>query len=266
MGLKRKYKKYQKCMKSIYVKIFSMREPYQIIIDAEACREAIKRKIDFRESLSSILGGAVKLFTSPCVISELKWGKKGNDQEKETKEMEKEGNYKNKSKFNRDNDDGSHFVAKRCEKLRCKHYPSKSSQDCIFDLIHSTNNQCHYGIVAQNEQLRKNLEENVAGVPILHIYRGLLMMNDPSTKTISAVKEREAKITKPADFEIKMLDKISPMIHAVSGPTYLRKKAKGPNPLSCKKPTVKIDSQSTFPNNDNSNLDNKKSRKRKKHK
>lgn len=194
-----------------------MREPYQIILDPGACQESTKHKINFRDVLPNVLGGSVKLLSSPCIISELK----------------------NQQASSPDDDGGSVFVAKRCELLKCKHYPPKSAKDCIFDLIHTTNNQYHYGVLAQDEELRKNLGRNTVGVPIFHIYAKVIVMEDPSDRTLAFAREEGLKASKPASFEMKMLEKIAPVSIAPQPIIHRRRKAKGPNPLSCKKPTKK---------------------------
>lgn len=212
--------------------MFSMREPYQIILDPGACRESTKHKINFRDVLPNILGGNVKLLSSPCIISELK----------------------NQQASSSIDDDGSVFVARRCELLKCKHYPPKSSRDCIFDLIHTTNNQYHYGVLAQDEELRKNLRDNTVGVPIFHIYAKVIVMEDPSNRTLAFAREEGSKANRPADFEIKMLEKIAPISIVPKVAVHRKKRAKGPNPLSCKKPTIGNVTNNATTDNDSSNI------------
>lgn len=55
-------------MKKIFEKAFGLRQPYQLLVDGEFCRELLKCKIVGKEILPIVFGGQVKIRTeiSPC--------------------------------------------------------------------------------------------------------------------------------------------------------------------------------------------------------
>lgn len=51
-------------MKKLYEKAFGLRQPYQVLVDAEVCREALKSKVMVKEIVPEILGGPSKISNS----------------------------------------------------------------------------------------------------------------------------------------------------------------------------------------------------------
>lgn len=136
---------------------------------------------------------------------------------------------------------GSVFIAKRFELRNCRHKasPDFTSSHCIKDLI-ADSNPHHYGVAAQNAELREGLRE-ILGVPLLFVNRGVLLMEQPAKKTLSHAKSLELQKLKPAEFELKAIT--AKLGEEASTPTPIdklkkKKKMKGrkqPNPLSVKK-------------------------------
>lgn len=226
----KKYKRSQHAVKNIYEKYFGIRKPYQIIVDAPFCIETLKIKIAPTEAFTEVFGGAVKLMTTPCIQAEL-------------------------AAYDRKNDAGAAFVARRFEIRRCQHDKgSKTGSECLKDLI-STNNPHHYCIASQDIELRKDLRK-IVGVPLIFILRDTVLMEAPTDKCLEVVRKMEGKKLKKVDLEIikKVTDRIVSSV-SVSGdasdqkddadnrklekPKAKKKKKKhgikNPNPLSCKK-------------------------------
>lgn len=57
----RKYRRSQRFIQTVYEKGFGLRPPYQIILDAEMVREAMRHKVLLREALPVVFGGPVKI-------------------------------------------------------------------------------------------------------------------------------------------------------------------------------------------------------------
>lgn len=255
----RKYKRSQHYVQNVYEKYFGIRKPYQVLVDAPFCIETLKIKIAPMEALTEVFGGTVKLMTTPCIQSELK-------------------------AYDRQNEVGAAFVARRFEVRRCQHDKgSKTGSECVRDLI-SKSNPHHYCVAGQDLELRKELRK-IAGVPLIFILRDTVVMEAPTAKTIEITRTIENKKLKKIDLEIikkvtnqmvSSLSKISEIDGDDQGRDMLKsskpkpaKKKKtmrqnNPNPLSCKKAKKNSDEkkaeQTTSSSNDK--IKAKKPRKR----
>lgn len=220
----KKYKRSQHYVQNVYEKYFGIRKPYQIIVDAPFCIETLKIKIAPSAAFTEVFGGPVKLMTTPCIQAEL-------------------------TAYDRKNDAGASFVARRFEVRRCQHDKgSKSGAECIKDLI-SSNNPHHYCIASQDLELRKDLRK-IAGVPLIFILRDTVLMEPPTDKSLKLAKKMEGKKLKKVDIEVikKVTDKIvsSAPCAETDKPASnedekkpkkkkTKRSIKNPNPLSCKK-------------------------------
>ena len=166
-------------MKKIYEKACGLRQPYQIIVDAEFCRELLKCKIIAKDILPVALGGAVKVMASTCTLDELR--RMDNDAE--------------------DGLTGSAFIAKRFELRNCRHPTFGScSTRCMEELI-GKENPHHYVAAVQNYELRKKLRD-VPGVPLVFVNRGIVLMEDPSKATMKLAHDKELSKLKPKEYEL----------------------------------------------------------------
>ena len=59
----KKYKKSARWMETIYEKAFGLRKPYQILVDAQFCRELLKCKLIAKDLVPECLGGPTKIST-----------------------------------------------------------------------------------------------------------------------------------------------------------------------------------------------------------
>lgn len=211
-------------MQKIYEKSFGMRQPYQIIVDAEFCKELLKCKIVAKEVLPTVLGGAVKVMASNCVLEELR---------------------KLDARATDESMTGSIFIAKRFEQRTCRHSPCMASTECVKDLI-GTDNQHHYLVAVQNFEARKELRK-VLGVPLLFIHHGLVLMEDPTKETMEYSQKKELSKLKAQEFELKAISKLvgaEQPAKPKNEEEKKKKKRKGPkqpNPLSVKR-TKKLSS------------------------
>lgn len=57
----KKYKRSAAFIRKIYEKAFGIRQPYQILVDAELCREALRSKVVVKDLATEVLGGATKI-------------------------------------------------------------------------------------------------------------------------------------------------------------------------------------------------------------
>ena len=232
----KKYKRSQHAVKNIYEKYFGIRRPYQVLVDATFCIEALKKKIAPAEAMLEVFGGPVKLMTTPCIMAELR----KHDQKTEA---------------------GATFVARRFESRNCRHDGQKlSGTDCLKDLI-GKNNPHHYCVAGQDLELRKAIRQ-IYGVPTIFILRDTVLMEPPTEKTLKVVKAKEErKLLKPAHDDIKLFKKLTKeepreavdsleSEQTATKPEKPKKKKKktksGPNPLACKKKKQKPAEQTTI--------------------
>ncbi|TXG53841.1 hypothetical protein EZV62_019097 [Acer yangbiense] len=152
---------------------------------------------------------------------------------------------------------------------RCEHERKKSADACIMDVIGEKNPE-HFFVATQDVDLRKKLQE-VPGVPLIFGLRNALFLEQPSQFQRQFVKASEEGRSCMTESEYKMMKKRAKGIleteeirdssnededvgdqnlelHTVKKsnnarkhigvkdkPQFKRKRAKGPNPLSCKK-------------------------------
>jgi U3 small nucleolar RNA-associated protein 23 len=194
-------------MHAIYERSFGMRAPYQLILDGPFLEIALQQKMYFKESLPNLVGGATRLFTTNCVLRELK--------SKESPAV---------------------FNAKRLEMIKmCRHEQSTTGADCIKSIVGESNKH-HFGVCAQQDDLRYALRE-VPGVPLCFINRGILLMEPPSEATIKMASQLNKSKQSVDEAEKKAIDKIAPVVAPLEEKKKKKKKrGANPNPLSCKKP------------------------------
>ncbi len=190
-------------MTSVFERAFGLRQPYQLIVDGDFLETTLKQKMMFRDLLPTVLGGPVKLFTTACVLQELR---------------------KNRSE--------AMFNAKRLEIRRCPHTGRhQPGVECIKSII-GEGNEHHYGVCAQSDQLREALR-CVPGTPLVFVYKGVLVMEDPSEATLQEAERLQKGKMKPDLSELALINKLVPVLKEEKAKK--RKKKGGPNPLSCKK-------------------------------
>ncbi|KAJ1678179.1 hypothetical protein EV182_004615 [Spiromyces aspiralis] len=164
--------------------------------------------------LEKMLMGSVKPMVTECTIREIK------------KECEGVAKYIQ--------------MSKKMEKRKCKHGGQDIlSEECIASIVGDTN-QHNYCVAMQDSGVRAKLRR-VPGVPILHIHRSVLVLEPPSQATLDTNAERERKKLMPNKDELQLIKRVFQAKdpsgdEAETKKPPIRKRAKGPNPLSMKRP------------------------------
>lgn len=215
----KKYKKSTHLMQNIYGPFFNFHPPYQVLVDAVFCMESLKHKLMTKEQLPVVLGNSCKPMVTRCVLAELE-------------ELERQGIKEDDALRS-----GAVFVARRFEQRNCKHDKPLRSLQCLMDCV-SSDNKNHYVIAAQDEELRRKLRRECIGLPLVFLNRGVILLEPLTRQTQEAIKAKEqAKLGIP-EFEKKALKQLLPQETTMRNVNKKprRKKPKGPNPLSCRKP------------------------------
>ncbi|BFG30878.1 hypothetical protein CerSpe_171520 [Prunus speciosa] len=223
----KKQRRHRKIVR-FYTACYGLRQPYKVLCDVNFVHHLVVNRITPADkALSNILGAPVMLFTTKCAISELKK-----------------------------------------QDLRCDHERAMSADDCIMDII-GQNNPEHFFVATQHADLREKILK-IPGVPAIYALRTALFLEAPSAAQRQFVKTSEEQRLHMTDLEYEMLTKgtknmstshqekdrsdedgfgdqnlevqaLEKKHTARKGlgvkdkVQFKRKKAKGPNPLSCKK-------------------------------
>lgn len=238
----RRQRRHRKAVR-FYTACFGFRQPFRVLCDGTFVHHLVVNQIAPPDkALSDILSASVKLFTTRCVLNELR--RLG----------------------------GSHAhslnAAKDLMIARCDHEGKMKADGCISEII-GENNPDHFFVATQDTDLRRKLLE-IPGVPAIYGLRNALFLEQPSTTQRQFVKTSEEGRLHMTELERKMLKKRTNILGAKmsedssdeeedSGEQNLessaltkpeavnkilgvkdkvqfkRKKAKGPNPLSCLK-------------------------------
>lgn len=244
-----KLKKQKRHRRSVafFTTCYNFRAPFKILCDGTFIHHLLTNRITPADTaISNILGAPVKLFTTRCVLAELKsLGAACTD---------------------------SLNVARDLAPARCDHEKRKSAVDCLTDVIGEKNSE-HFFVASQDADLRKQLQE-VPAVPLIYALRNALFLETPSPCQQQFAKSAEEERSHVSELELKMLlnmtkqssmtkrssteDEAGDPAQADDVSTYniikdlkkdaarrktdvkdkvqfKRKRAKGPNPLSCKK-------------------------------
>jgi U3 small nucleolar RNA-associated protein 23 len=167
-----------------------------------------------QELLSRLLGGEVKLFTTPCISKEL-------------------------------TNLGTQFAAAaataRQQQLhKCGHTPAITPCDCLLEAVSHGNKQ-HWWVATQDRTLQAALDQQ-QGVPLLFASVNGLHLSDPPQAAKAAIAAGTAQaLALPAHERhtdaLKDLHELRPKDESYKA--FRRKHAKGPNPLSVKKKSSK---------------------------
>ncbi|CAI9096358.1 OLC1v1032480C1 [Oldenlandia corymbosa var. corymbosa] len=237
----KKQKRHRKTVR-FFTACFGFREPFKVLCDGTFVHHLITNRITPADTaLANVLGAPVKLFTTRCILAELKsLGDSYNE---------------------------SLNAAQTLATARCDHEKRKSAVNCVADVI-GENNSEHFFVATQDAELRKNLQE-VPGVPLVFGLRNALLLEQPSAFQRQFLKSSEEARSRMTDREYKLLNMTRKNVaseelnnssdvpdvngnHAFAGKLiqtstrkniedvkdkvqFKRKRAKGPNPLSCKK-------------------------------
>ncbi|KAK9932322.1 hypothetical protein M0R45_019565 [Rubus argutus] len=238
----KKQKRHRKIVR-FYTACYGFRQPYKVLCDVTFVHHLVTNRITPADkALSNILGAPVTLYTTKCAVAELKMhGPSLGPSHSESLE-----------------------AATSLITARCDHEKALSADDCIMDVI-GKNNSEHFFVATQQADLRKRILK-IPGVPVVYSLRTALLLEAPSAAQRQFVKTSEEQRLHMTDLEYKMLEKRAKnmlekdssdedvgcgdqnlQVQAVEKKRtarkelgvkdkvqFKRKKAKGPNPLSCK--------------------------------
>ena len=223
----RKKDKWIKKTINFYRFVFKFESPYKVIIDGNFAAMALNKKFEMKSSLEKLLDEKVILIIPSCIFKEV-----------QSIESKIPGLLKLLSQYKIE---------------QCKHN-LLTPTNCIRDYIGKKNN-LKYFVATQDNFLRVQLRK-IPGVPLIFFEQNMLLMDKPSRISIEASDRRENLKEDPKQREKKILnekkDEISNfLVEEFKNSKYykqkqeelklnklmgkIRKKAKGPNPLSVKK-------------------------------
>lgn len=223
----RKKDKWIKKTLNFYKFIFKFDSPYKVIIDGNFAAMALNKKFEMKSALEKLLDSKVILTIPSCIFTEV-----------QSLESKIPGLLKLLSQY----------------KIQQCHHGLLSPTNCIRDYI-GNKNQSKYFVATQDNFLRMQLR-NIPGVPLIFFEQNMLLMDKPSKVSIEASERRENLKEDPQKKEKKILGEKKEeikdfLIQEFKESKYykrkqeefklnklmgnIRKKAKGPNPLSVKK-------------------------------
>ncbi|KAF7339717.1 rRNA-processing protein utp23 [Mycena sanguinolenta] len=214
-------KAYRKLM-ALYSMSFGFRQPYQVLVDSEMCKEATEHKIELVKQLNSVLQGDMKPMITQCCIHELYL--LGKTQQPAVD------------------------LAKTFERRKCNHREPIPGDDCLTSVVGETNKH-RYVVATQSQPLRVKLR-TIPAVPIVHVNRSVMVLEPPSDATIRS-KEYVRRFPFTDRVGLSLEQNEEQALHATGSekqslapsastepPRKKKKGPKGPNPLSVKKKKV----------------------------
>ncbi|THH04662.1 hypothetical protein EW145_g5357 [Phellinidium pouzarii] len=203
-------KAYRKLM-HLYCMSFGFRQPYQVLVDAEMCQEAVASKIDLSKQLANVLQASVKPMITQCSIHSLYLSGRSSQPAVD--------------------------LAKTFERRRCNHREAKPEEECVREVIGATNTH-RYVLASQSITLRQYIRL-VPGTPIVHVKRSVMVLEPASNASERVKGAMEAGQMRPTDAEVSAITSSLAAQESTAGvveaPKKKRKGPKGPNPLSVKK-------------------------------
>ncbi|GFS53485.1 rRNA-processing protein UTP23 homolog [Nephila pilipes] len=207
----------KKCL-NFYKNNFNFRSPYQVLVDSTFCFEALQCKIQIKDEIPRYLDDPnARLYTTPCVI------------------MEAEG-LGHKAY-------GAFHIVKQFIVRKCGHEKNSkiSAEECILSML-ANNNSDHF-IIATNDSQLINKCRRLAGVPLMTISYNAPNLEKPSRVSVDvSLNKMKTAVDVPAQ-QRAMLENMKPVEEMA--PHRKKRKAKGPNPLSCKKKKIKLNPQTS---------------------
>ncbi|KAL1307804.1 hypothetical protein HN51_049701 [Arachis hypogaea] len=238
----KKQRRHRKVLR-FFTTCFGLRKPFKVLCDGTFINHLIVNRITpADDALANILTAPVKLYTTRCVLAELK---------------------RLGSSYSEALEAAQQLIIARCEHEKCT-----GAEACVIQVI-GENNSEHFFVASQDTDLRKKLRE-VPGVPLIYGLRNTLFLEPISAFQLQYVKTAGEKRLHMDDreyqiFRSKVMNRLSgeeadeimenkdsrdetikvealkrsstarnPM-EIKDKPQFKRKRAKGPNPLSCKK-------------------------------
>ncbi|KAL1348066.1 hypothetical protein AAHE18_07G052100 [Arachis hypogaea] len=215
----KKQRRHRKVLR-FFTTCFGLRKPFKVLCDGTFVNHLIVNRITpADDALANILTAPVKLYTTRCVLAELK---------------------RLGSSYSEALEAAQQLIIARCEHEKCT-----GAEACVIQVI-GENNSEHFFVASQDTDLRKKLRElqyvKTSGEKRLHmddreyqIFRSKVM-NRLSGEEADEIMEN--KDSRDETIKVEALKRSSTARNPMEikdKPQFKRKRAKGPNPLSCKK-------------------------------
>ncbi|KAJ1386395.1 rRNA-processing protein Fcf1/Utp23 [Sesbania bispinosa] len=161
----KKQKRHRKIL-TFYTACFGFRKPFKVLCDGTFVHHLLTNRITPADkALSNVLSANVKLYTTRCVLAELK--RLGSSYSEALEAAHK-------------------LIIARCEHDKCV-----SAEACIMEVVGEKNSE-HFFVASQDTDLRKKLQE-VPGVPLIFGLRNALFLESPSAFQREYVKTSEER-------------------------------------------------------------------------
>ncbi|MQL93549.1 hypothetical protein Taro_026191 [Colocasia esculenta] len=269
----KKQKRHRKVVR-FYSACFGFRDPFKVLCDGTFIHHLLlHRLLPAADAVSKLLSAPVTLFSSRCIAAELKSLGESHAE--------------------------SHLASQQLNTARCDHEKRVNAATCIESIVREGNTE-HYFVATQDVELRKKLRE-IPGVPIIYGLKNALFLEQPSSQQHEFAKsseegrlhisESEVQILRKRRLEDMLPDKaatgsagaqensgsevdlewstglipVRKRLDLMEKSKFKRKKAKGPNPLSCKKKKIKQNS-SIICNQDGGSVESRKRKRNRKRK
>ncbi|WFD33805.1 hypothetical protein MCUN1_000625 [Malassezia cuniculi] len=199
-----------------YVMHYGFREPWQVLIDNTFADSLVRYKVeDPMKQVGTVLDAKVKPMITQCCMEALYAAERSSN-----------------------DDDRAHArkviaLAKGWERRMCNHKQALEPGVCLESVIGATNKH-RYVLAADDVKVRRARRAAVPGLPILHYSSSVLVLEPMSTLTEDDIQQRRNGASAVSAVEKAILKKEQPK-QAPEPPSIRpkRKRAKGPNPLSC---------------------------------
>ncbi|KAG6528074.1 hypothetical protein ZIOFF_010222 [Zingiber officinale] len=230
----KKQKRHRKVVR-FYSACFGFREPYKVLCDGTFIHHLLLHRLTpINDALARLLGTRIIPFTTRCIIGELR-----SLGESHCEALE---------------------AAQKLMIARCDHEKRINAMDCIESVVGEANSE-HFFVATQDADMRKKFQKVIPGVPVMYGLRNSLFIEQPSSMQKQFVKSsEERRLHLPESEDLKLRD-MNPRDTISNNPDHgdadetllrtasdkrnllgvsrtsqlKRKRAKGPNPLSCKK-------------------------------
>ncbi|CRK91081.1 CLUMA_CG004769, isoform A [Clunio marinus] len=213
-----KVTRFKKACKRIYFYInnFNYRPPIQVLIDGTFCFAAIKNKFSIEDQLKSYLQLELRLLTTPCMIIESE--KLGHKLHQVTQKLKS---------FNLN---------------KCGHEKNPlAGSECIKTMVKDN----HFIVATQDRDLQDWLRHQI-GKALIYLHNVVPHLDEPSDASKKFVIRKSKATTRVSTFEDEQLMNIKKKEGLLKESSLVRiknikkKKKGGPNPLSCKKKKINI--------------------------
>ncbi|KAH7692226.1 U3 small nucleolar RNA-associated protein 23 [Dioscorea alata] len=262
----KKQKRHRKAVR-FYSACFGFREPYKVLCDGTFVHHLLLHGlVPADNALQRLLGARVLLFSSRCVVAELQALGESHSE--------------------------ALNAARQLVIARCDHEKRVSATACIESIIGESNPE-HFFVATQDADLRRMFQK-IAGVPVIYGLKNSLFIDQPSAhqrEFVKSTEERRMHMNEPEYYKLhkkELKDELTlaklndDSANETSGSEHMRKtiagghalgvadktkfkrkKAKGPNPLSCLKKKMKEASSNAINQDEKADSNSKRTRIRK---